>query len=410
MVLSTHEMPENVPVSPRRPGLRLRTNPALCYTTTVKRLLLSVGLGMIGCSFVPPIGQLNDSRSLAPQEPSKAKRDRVVLTPSRRAKLAFVFPADKCLVNESDVAWGRKEVDKMMKARPAMATVVSKGDPLYEFVARRFGGGSCGRRIHWDPEPPPDGYPACNDFDSQACLSSLQVAAHDRLGAVSGQELWSSAIFELFNCENQDSWEKDRQALLRGKWLSREEYVWKEARLEFVAGLQLVRFFKQCWVPYQLNKGRTPSPEGWMLDEPTTFPEWKASCQADGPEYPYDSFGFEYDSCRDYVAKRERRGQIYFDSLTDMQSERQAMERRLNSKERTRQLAEITRLASERSFRESQSLLQAERNSAPPEPVEAPQRASSSSVAAPRMLIRAGEHPGENCYSNVDDSGLRAHH
>lgn len=89
-------------------------------------------------------------------------------------------PRDSFPISKKDLFWGRLQVDRMMKDRPAMAQLVRKGDVIYEYAARQFAGASNHRRIIWDSTPPPGKYFA--DNGRRNGVSRIRVQIHTHLG------------------------------------------------------------------------------------------------------------------------------------------------------------------------------------------------------------------------------------
>lgn len=300
----------------------------------------------------------------------------------------------------------------MMRDRPAMANLVHKGDVIYEYAARQFGGASSHRRILWDSTPPQGHYTA--DNGRRRGVSQIRIQIRNSEGkAIGAQELWSCAIFELLNSSHQDEWLRQFEAASQGRYL-RDEFIWAVASLEFQTAGRVRRFYLDCWEPFVRAKGLQGEPDPWFVYLPATVADWKASFDRIG--YPYDCYGPHYDLAIRYRHWKANAEQEYALAV-------QAMERRLNSKEFKAQLAEITRKASERTYLENrwrigQERLRNRRREPALErwneqlakeaalPREAPHQ--SKTPVTSRVTARPGDHPGETSYSNADDSGFRA--
>jgi hypothetical protein len=274
----------------------------------------------------------------------------------------IIFPAENFAVSAADVKFGRQQVERMLRDRPAMAQLVGKDDPLYEYVARRFGGTSCGRRIYWLTDPPSGRYRAYNFHDSNSGKSFIAIQVRSQAGEIlGGEELWSCAIFELFNSVHQDQWDRQIEDVMRRRF-SREEYVWEGSRLEFETSLATGRFFLTCWEPHLASKGMVADGTCWWVWGPKTFEDWKLYFK--GKQYPFDVFGRQYDLAISYAKDKAR----YDQAMAEWHH---------------RHGAEETAWA----------------------------RARDNPDAArpykPRFTVRPGYTPGETSYSDVDDSCFR---
>lgn len=389
-------------------------------------------VGLAGCERVaevlasPPIhpSPVASSPPEAPSHQTPVVRKRKV---ARRIKL----PRDNFRVSPADLVWGRSQVDLMMRNRPEMGLLVKKGDPIYEFAARQFGGASCHRHIHWDPISPPGEYPADNSMYEGISRIRIQIstAGGHRLNA---QELWACAIFELINSSHQDGWLKQFKLVTEGHFL-RDEFIWAVAGLEYLTARRVKRFYLDCWEPFLAAKGRAGEPQFWYLDLPGTVKGWRESYDRIG--YPYSTYGPYYDHLQRVRHWKECAEDDYARAVTEM-------ERRLASKENRARLQAITDRASRLAFREEWANYKRERaqhgyrmdpalvrwyahqeelsrepvpESSEPEPPatrlagappEIPQPEVSRPVR-PQVRTRPGEHPGETEYSNADDSAFR---
>ena len=94
----------------------------------------------------------------------------------------------------ADETHGEKQVRAMVADRPAMTRIVSPGDTVWTWVARRFDGEGLSYRIYWDPTPPEGGATAQHFYPSQGRRATIRLRRSDHPSV-----LWSSAVFELLN-------------------------------------------------------------------------------------------------------------------------------------------------------------------------------------------------------------------
>ncbi len=98
---------------------------------------------------------------------------------------------------------GRKQVEKMLKDRPAMAQYPDQAEFLRAWAARKFAGEDIGSLIDWDPTPPlhSDAEHLAPEGNLHGCiLLEPRYSDSPKQGqARSFEELWAGAVFELHN-------------------------------------------------------------------------------------------------------------------------------------------------------------------------------------------------------------------
>ncbi len=129
----------------------------------------------------------------------------------------------------ASLAHGEQQVRNMLRDRPAMAEHVMPGDQIWNWAVRKFAGEDLGALVDWNPtEPAPfqgaSGRPA-PDQHAQIMVSKVR---HDSPSGreASFDELWQSAVFELYNVLTVDEHVKLEQLVADSK-LSRDDFVLK---------------------------------------------------------------------------------------------------------------------------------------------------------------------------------------
>jgi len=196
----------------------------------------------------------------------------------------------------ADLEYGRGQVDIMLAQRPAMATIVKQGDVVYEWAAKRYGGRSCGVRIRWSDTSPREGFPAENAYPAPDRGGEIRIGAvHPDGSAISPQELWCYAVYELFNIANGPAWLELERLAIDNK-LGRTEFVEKSALLEWCAAKKTRDFYELLWIPFASEGHFEPGETAWNRLKYPTFRAWKRSWGRLG--YPYSIYGTYYDTLK----------------------------------------------------------------------------------------------------------------
>ncbi len=225
-----------------------------------------------------------------------------------------VPPSHLVQLRAGDMEFGRQQVDQMMADRKKMRNCVDKNDVIYNWAVRQFAGEAAGQRIYWITgsfaEFPPEclGYNQAPTNTSQGHITIREKyqSGPDNQQKLSGESLWSCAVFELYNI----SFDKDDAARDAAAWsgnMSREEYVTAIERREFKAQQRTVEFYRAVWKPYCQDKGLSTDGDYWYDSLPNSYEEWKS--QRNGPSYyPYNLYGNFYD--RNIIPYLRRTGKL----------------------------------------------------------------------------------------------------
>lgn len=205
------------------------------------------------------------------------------------------WPADNFPISVADLNFGRRQVKAMMRDRPAMATLVAVGDPMFEWTARRFGGASCGSRIVWRNEEPSDGFPADHQSPGLARPGQIRVSRWQR-----AHKLWNGAVFELFNISHSPEFRRLFEQAWTGT-IDRFAFVENVAYEEYLASQTMQSFYLDAWCPYGELRGIDPHWEPWYPPV-CSWTDYKNYCKPD--TYPNFPYGRDYDLM--VKARRER--------------------------------------------------------------------------------------------------------
>lgn len=204
-------------------------------------------------------------------------------------------PSTNTVLSANDLQFGREQVEQMLRDREEMATCVAPGDPVYQWAVRQFAGEATGHRTYWSPDPPdcPLDCMADNTPVNENRKGFIRIRERHEVGEKKGnqvlcEELWSSAVFELYNIANGNRVHSIYYAALAGK-ISKEEWVGNLTRLEFLAVGKTARFYCSIWRPWAVGKGMKTEQLYWYVGEPDNYLEWINSYK-DKSGYPYSYY------------------------------------------------------------------------------------------------------------------------
>lgn len=168
---------------------------------------------------------------------------------------------------------GEAQLEQMIKDRPLMATYVHKGDALWTWTARQFGGQFLPAGIEWDSRHPDwnaisrfNGNidPALNkNYKGSIFVRPDYIGAdvgagpQPTSGLKSGCVMWLEAVFELFNLRNRDRGIAVMRRALCGQ-SNRESFVVEMALVEAGVQSKIKNFIDNLWLP-QCKKYNLPS-------------------------------------------------------------------------------------------------------------------------------------------------------
>jgi Flp pilus assembly protein TadD len=234
--------------------------------------------------------------------------------------------SDKQLSPEA-LAHGRKQVEQMLKDRPAMAQYGEEIEFLRTWAARKFAGEDLGSLIDWDPTPP-----LHSDAEHIAPEGKLHgailIEPHYTEGPQQGQarsfeEFWAGAVFELHNINYAKEFVRLRKEAEEGK-LTKREYVSSIVKYEMLAAQQIRAFYVQVFLPYAAKKKLPADPSLWYAIW-WVRPDEALNYFTDKTAYPWRPYSRDYDWAVEegYWHRREYDKAIRL--LTDMCAESEGM-------------------------------------------------------------------------------------
>ncbi len=155
------------------------------------------------------------------------------------------------------LAWGKSQLQQMLKDRPAMAKYMKEGDGLWGWTVRQFAGEYAKGGVQWDPANPR------GDFDSMAEGANpskgrkayIQDSPNYAIKTFhagkpkTGMVLWWEAALELCNLQNRPLFDAiDGEA--RAGRIGRTDYAFEMMAAEdLVTNRNAYHFFYDVWKP-----------------------------------------------------------------------------------------------------------------------------------------------------------------
>lgn len=197
--------------------------------------------------------------------------------------------------------FGEQQLILMLRDRPQMAPLLTKADPLWNLTVSYFEGGTCGRRVSWNPEEPKlSGFISNCRYptpDRDECFIRLRKNnQHGEL--IDGELLWSGLFFEFFNLANQKDFLRIHNLALDGS-LTRTSFIKMNTECEYRAVIKSAKFYEKVWEPEMRKKGITANSTYWVdshgydITKPS-FEDW-FSRLSDEDAYPYYTWGRFFD-------------------------------------------------------------------------------------------------------------------
>ena len=158
--------------------------------------------------------------------------------------------SDKELSREA-LRHGEEQVRRMLKDRPAMAEHVNPGDKLWTWAVRKFAGEDLGSLINWDPGSPALGSSVSPPFGIHHAHMkvALRRPKEENYAPREFHDLWSSAVFELYNAMSFREFARIEEQAQSGQ-LTRDQYVLALLNAEELAAQRSRAFYIKFLVPW----------------------------------------------------------------------------------------------------------------------------------------------------------------
>lgn len=166
-------------------------------------------------------------------------------------------------LSKSDLEHGEHQLRAMLTDRPRMMTYVAVGDPVWNWMIRQFAGEGVGSRVFWSREKPSKPVLADHVIPHGEVSGAIHVARFDNEGqSRSGEQMWSGAVFELFNIRNAPDFRKAVDDAYDGK-IGKEAFVHDCMLLEVKAGRGHHLFYEKIWLPNLKSSALKSNKELW---------------------------------------------------------------------------------------------------------------------------------------------------
>ncbi len=208
------------------------------------------------------------------------------LNPKDQAAKFEAWPKAPLSVNA--LRHGQKQLAKMLRDRKTMGQYGKLADPLYQWAVRKFAGEYLGEGVFWDDAAPVGGFDACHGIPMKETPAWILVREERREGGRtigrspawirvreerreggrtigrSFEDMWSDAVFELYNVTNAKEFlELHYQTLAGG--VSKEQYVTKMAEIESHAAEKTRSFYIHVFLPWAKLHHVATNPSLWYL-------------------------------------------------------------------------------------------------------------------------------------------------
>jgi tetratricopeptide (TPR) repeat protein len=183
---------------------------------------------------------------------------------------AAVFePWNKSVVTTEAYRHGEQQIRQMLKDRPVMGQFGKKNDELFQWAVRKFGGEDLHKLIFWNGSALPPDTNSMYHFPTAEGHGYIQVRGEntdgsDKTKARSFEEMWSDAVFELYNIANTKQFRRLNDDAIAGK-VSKEEYVVKTIELESEAAEKTRSFYIHVFLHWANEHGLATHPRLWYL-------------------------------------------------------------------------------------------------------------------------------------------------
>jgi hypothetical protein len=212
---------------------------------------------------------------------------------------------------QADLDYGELQLARMLADRPRMAALVKRGDCIWNFAARYYGGQFTGMRYAWANTPDLDASKtatASHNYSLETKSGTITVADQDRDGRdIPAEMLWSNLLFELLNTRNDRDFETLWLAAINQE-ISRDEFIRKYTKLEYVTLLELWIVYTNGWKQHAQKMGIASNQDYWGGKVPSTFEYWYHSMRKSHPDY-FNYYESTYDraiAIRDFLFKKAR--------------------------------------------------------------------------------------------------------
>jgi tetratricopeptide (TPR) repeat protein len=157
---------------------------------------------------------------------------------------------------------GAAQVRRMLRDRSVMAKCGAKAQRIYDWAARKFAGEDVGAAILWNPFEP-------DSSDADNAIRYIRIATNHRQGpdrgkAMSFEESWRCAVFELYNTGNAATFAR-LDAAVAGGGITKETFVARTIDCESLAAEKTRAFYIHVYLPWAKDNRIPTDPARWYI-------------------------------------------------------------------------------------------------------------------------------------------------
>lgn len=168
-------------------------------------------------------------------------------------------------VRENDsLSYGQKQLENMLRDRPLMKRYLDSSDDVWRWAALKYGEKVLGCDVEWDFGRLITGLTAEHDFPTKGHPGRIRVkkpsfdptiydaAALNMKSAAAFEELWSCVVFELYNIQSADQFQRLSDQILDDK-IDRDKFVKTMFFIETRAAQRTRKWYVDVFLPHAKN-------------------------------------------------------------------------------------------------------------------------------------------------------------
>lgn len=194
---------------------------------------------------------------------------------------------------------GEEQLDKFLKDRPVLQSMVRTGNPLWIWLRDRFGRSYDGIPVIWEDKPTAAFNPFGGECRFEIDKTVIRINKYYTNGRFAGteipaEEMLISIVFELNNAKNRSDFIMINDMAAWGK-MSKRDYALIAALDEYEASCATGKFYKEVYLPYCNSNNLKIVPILWSTYGIDNFDKWLESFPPESG-YPWQSYGKQYDT------------------------------------------------------------------------------------------------------------------
>ncbi len=189
----------------------------------------------------------------------------------------------------TQLTFGHRQVNQLLSDRPNMRGILDKEHPVRKWIVAGFNGERVGHRVYWNADSPKSGRGAEHAPRYHHYPAQLYITGGTEETSL---EKWAGVVYEFFNLEHSEQFEKLRDQALAGK-ISSEDFALQCVKVEFSALKKTEEFFRENPLPSSIQ-GRHEWYD-WVLHGVGSFEDYAEKFKYHAGPGNYDYFKNEFD-------------------------------------------------------------------------------------------------------------------